>query len=47
MESGGALRVVDALFVRRDADTDELSAIGLHSNGAGGMVAPLLAAAAR
>jgi hypothetical protein len=42
MESGGALRVVDALFVRRDAETDELSAIGLHSNGAGGMVAPLL-----
>jgi hypothetical protein len=42
MESGGALRVVDALFVARDAETDELSAIGLHSNGAGGMVAPLL-----
>jgi hypothetical protein len=42
MESGGALRVVDALFVRRDAETDELSAIGLHSNGAGGMVSPLL-----
>jgi hypothetical protein len=42
MESGGALRVVDALFVSRDAETHELSAIGLHSNGAGGMVAPLL-----
>jgi hypothetical protein len=42
MESGGALRVIDALFIRRDAETDELSAIGLHSNGAGGMVAPLL-----
>jgi hypothetical protein len=42
MESGGALRVVDALFVSRDPETTELSAIGLHSNGAGGMVAPLL-----
>jgi hypothetical protein len=42
MESGGALRVVDALFISRDAETDELSAIGLHSKGAGGMVAPLL-----
>ena len=42
MESGGALRVVDALFVARDAETDEVSAIGLHSHGTGGMVAPLL-----
>jgi hypothetical protein len=42
MESGGALRIVDALFVRRDAETDELSAIGLHSKGAGSMVAPML-----
>jgi hypothetical protein len=42
LESGGALRVLDALFVARDADTGELSAIGVHGDGAGGLVAPLL-----
>jgi hypothetical protein len=42
MESGGALRIVDALFVRRDAETDEVSAIGLRSRGAGSLVAPML-----
>jgi len=42
MESGGTLRVVDVLFIRREADTGELSAIGLQSHGAGGMVGPLI-----
>jgi hypothetical protein len=42
LESGGALRVVDVLFVAREAETDELRAIGLHGKGAGGMVASLL-----
>jgi hypothetical protein len=42
MESGGALRILDALFVRRDAPTGEVSAIGLHSRGAGTLVAPML-----
>src|SRR4051794_21767660 len=42
MESGGALRIVDALFVRRDVETDEVSAIGLQSRGAGSLVAPML-----
>jgi hypothetical protein len=41
-ESGGALRIRDALFVMRDADSGELSAISLVGNGAGGVVAPLL-----
>jgi hypothetical protein len=42
-ESGGALRVRDMLFAMRDAESGELSAISLASNGAGGVVAPLLA----
>jgi hypothetical protein len=41
-ESGGALRVLDTLFVMRDAESGELSAISLASDGAGGVVAPLL-----
>ena len=42
IESGGALRILDALFVQRDPATDDLSAIALHGAGAGGLVAPLL-----
>jgi hypothetical protein len=41
-ESGGALRVRDTLFLARDAESGELSAISLASDGAGGVVAPLL-----
>jgi len=37
IESGGALRVLDALFVTRDADSGELSAISLAGGGSGGM----------
>jgi hypothetical protein len=41
IESGGALRVLDVLFVRSDTETGELVAVGLRG-GAGGIVAPLL-----
>ena len=42
IESGGALRILDALFVRSDAETGELEAIAAHGDGAGRIVAPLL-----
>jgi hypothetical protein len=42
IESGGTLRVVDVLFVMRDADTEELVAIERRGRGAGSLVAPLL-----
>jgi hypothetical protein len=42
LESGGTLRVLDVLFVHRDADSDELVAVDLHGRGAGSTVAPLL-----
>lgn len=42
IESGGTLRVLDAIFVRSDAETGELEAIAVHGDGAGRMVAPLL-----
>lgn len=42
IETGGALRIRDALFVGPDPETGELAAVDLHSNGAGGIVAPLL-----
>jgi hypothetical protein len=42
VESGGSLRILDALFVVSDDETGELAAVDLRSGGAGGMVAPLL-----
>jgi hypothetical protein len=42
MESGGALRIIEALFVRNDRETGELAAIDLRSRGAGSMVLPLV-----
>jgi len=42
IESGGTLRVLDALFVRSHADTGELDAVAVHGDGAGRIVAPLL-----
>ena len=42
LESGGALRILDTLFLHRDAETGELSAIGARGDGAGRIVAPLL-----
>src|SRR4051812_16838105 len=42
IESGGALKVLDVVFVARDAVSGELSAVELHGGSAGGMVAPLV-----
>jgi hypothetical protein len=42
MESGGALRILEALFVSNDPDTGELIAVDLRSGGAGSMVVPLV-----
>jgi hypothetical protein len=42
IESGGALRLVDGLFVAGDPDGGELLALDLKGSGAGGFVAPLL-----
>jgi hypothetical protein len=42
IESGGALRILDALFVGRDPETAELVAVDLAGEGAGGRVASLL-----
>jgi hypothetical protein len=41
LESGGALRILDALFVAADEATGELFAIDLHG-GTGGLIAKLL-----
>jgi hypothetical protein len=40
MEAGGALRVLEALFVRREGEGDELTAIDVR--GRGDMIGPLL-----
>jgi hypothetical protein len=42
IETGGALRILDALFVARDAKTAELSAVALRGDGAGGIAGPLI-----
>ena len=42
MESGGALRILEALFVRNDPETGELTAVDLRGRGAGSMVLPLV-----
>jgi hypothetical protein len=42
IESGGALRILDVLFVAREADTGELAAVDLRGTGAGGIVTPLV-----
>lgn len=42
VESGGAVRILDGLFVASDSDTGELVAIDLKGEGASGIVAPLL-----
>jgi hypothetical protein len=41
MESGGTLRILEALFISKDAETGELVAVDLHSRGAGSLVSPL------
>jgi hypothetical protein len=42
MESGGTVRIVEAIFVTRDAESGELAAVDLRSRGAGSLVSPLL-----
>jgi hypothetical protein len=42
IESGGTLRVLDVLFVMRDADTQELVMTERRGRGQGSLVAPLL-----
>jgi hypothetical protein len=42
LESGGALRILDVLFVSRDAESGDIVAVDLHGDGAGGVVSPLL-----
>jgi len=42
IESGGTVRILDALFVANDPETGELVAVDLRGAGAGGIVAPLL-----
>jgi hypothetical protein len=42
IESGGALRIIEALFVRSHAETGELDAVAVRGDGAGRIVAPLL-----
>jgi hypothetical protein len=42
IESGGTLRVLDVVFVMRDAETAELVAIERRGRGEGSLVAPLL-----
>jgi hypothetical protein len=42
IESGGALRIIEALFVRSDDETGELDAVAVRGDGTGRIVAPLL-----
>lgn len=42
LESGGALRIVDVLLLRRDPDSGELTAFEHRGDGAGGVTGPLL-----
>jgi hypothetical protein len=42
LESGGSLKILDALFVHRSSDTGELDIVSLKGDGAGGVAAPLV-----
>ena len=42
IESGGAMRILEALYLRRAAEGGELTAIDLRGRAGGGMTAPLL-----
>ena len=42
IETGGTLRVHEAVFIARDAETGELFAIDLRGDGAGSLIAPVL-----
>jgi hypothetical protein len=42
LESGGALKILDVMFVQRDAGSGELVAIDLPGDAGGGITGPLL-----
>src|ERR1044072_9115169 len=42
LESGGGMKILDVVFVHRDPDTGELSALDLPGDGAGGITGPIL-----
>jgi hypothetical protein len=42
LESGGALRILDLLFVRRAPESGDIEAIDMHGGSGGALVAPLL-----
>ncbi|MGO9823100.1 MAG: hypothetical protein ACLPTJ_20920 [Solirubrobacteraceae bacterium] len=42
IESGGTMRILDALFVGRDADSGEVVAVSMSSDGTAGMIGSLL-----
>jgi len=42
LESGGALRILEALFIQRDAETGELVVFDVSGDGACGLISPLL-----
>ena len=42
IESGGTLRIVDALFVGNDPETGEVVAVDLHADGIGGALTQVL-----
>ena len=41
-ESAGAFRILEAMFIQRDAETGELLVIELRGSGAGGLISPIL-----
>jgi hypothetical protein len=41
-EGSGGLRVLEAMFIRRDAESGELEIIALRGGGAGGLISPIL-----
>jgi hypothetical protein len=42
MESGGTIRILEAMFIQRGVETGELTAIDLQGDGAGSLIAPVL-----
>lgn len=42
IESGGTVRILEVLLVRRDPDSGELTALEQQGDGAGGIASPLL-----
>lgn len=41
-ETGGALKILEAVFIQRDAETGERAVISLRGDGIGGLIAPIL-----